>query len=154
MTYDKDMPAAPGPSSRRPAPLAGDLRVALTHAVRRIRMERSSDQITDVQYSVLAALSMHGPMAPSTLAEHEHVQPPHMTRVVTALEQAGLVQRSAHPTDGRQVVVSITDAGQDEVRETRRRRDAWLAERLATLTADEREVLAGATALIRRIVDR
>src|SRR5665648_702346 len=74
MTYDKDMTAAaptvtaaPTVSTStstvtvtaaacRPLALAADLRVAVTHAVRRIRQERSSEQITDGQYAVLATL--------------------------------------------------------------------------------------------------
>lgn len=140
-------------ASCRPAALAGDLRVALVHAVRRMRLERSSEQITDGQYSVLAALANRGPMTPSALAEHQHVQPPHMTRTVSALVDAGLVRRDADPSDGRQVLVSITSDGESEVRETRRRRDEWLAGRLSELSPDERELLARATVLLGRLSD-
>jgi len=138
------------PASCRPATLAGDLRVALVRAVRRMRLERSSEQISDGQYSVLAALG-RGPMTPSALAEHQHVQPPHMTRMVSALADAGLVRRDADPSDGRQVLVSITPEGESEVRETRRRRDEWLAGRLAALDPEERELLARATVLLGRL---
>ena len=151
MTYDRYMPSVPG-ASCRPASLAGDLRVALTHTVRRLRMERSDETITDGQYAVLAALSNRGPMTPSALAEHEHVQPPPMTRTLNTLVAAGLVERGEHPTDGRQVLMSITEAGSAEVRETRRRRNAWLAARLAELDPAEREVLAQAAVLLRRVV--
>lgn len=150
------IPAGVRPAVRaadcRPAPLAGDLRVAVTHLVRRLRLERSSEQISDGQYAVLAALANRGPMTPSALAEDQHVQPPPMTRIVNALVEAGLVGRQAHPTDGRQVLVTITDAGLAEVKETRRRRNAWLAARLARLTPQEREVLAQAVDLIDRVV--
>ena len=147
------MPNVPEVSaaSCRPAALAGDLRVALVHAVRRMRLERSSEQITDGQYSVLAALANRGPMTPSAIAEHQHVQPPHMTRTVSALVAAGLAQRDPDPSDGRQVLVSITPAGESEVRETRRRRNEWLAGRLAGLDPDERELLARATVLLTRL---
>jgi DNA-binding MarR family transcriptional regulator len=138
-------------ASCRPAALAGDLRVALVRAVRRMRLERSSEQITDGQYSALAALANRGPMTPSALAEHQHVQPPHMTRMVSALAGAGLVRRDADPSDGRQVFVSITPTGESEVRETRRRRNEWLAGRLAELGPDERELLARATVLLGRL---
>ena len=140
-------------SACRPGPLAADLRVAVTRAVRRIRQQRSSDQITDGQYAVLAALSNRGPMTPSALADAEQVQPPHMSRTLNALVAGGLVRRDEHPTDGRQVVVSITDAGQAEVRETRRRRNEWLAGRLARLSLDERRALAEAAVLLRRLAD-
>ncbi len=158
MTYDNDVsdPATPRvpATACRPAPLAGDLRVSLTRAVRRMRLERSSDQITDGQYAVLAALANRGPMTPSALAEDQRVAAPPMTRTVTALAEAGLVRRDADPSDGRQVLVSITDAGMTEVKETRRRRNVWLAERLAELSPEEREVLAQAAVLLDRVVTR
>ncbi|MBX9245655.1 MarR family transcriptional regulator [Actinotalea ferrariae] len=136
----------------RPAVLAGELRVSLTHTVRRLRLERSSERITDGQYATLAALANRGPMTPTALAEDQHVQGPPMTRTVNALVEAGLVRRDAHPTDGRQVLVHITEAGQAEVRETRRRRNEWLAKRLATLDPAEREVLAQASVILRTVI--
>lgn len=143
---------APAPAACRPGPLAGELRVTLTRAVRRLRMERSDERITDGQYSALAALANRGPMTPSALAELEHVQPPPMTRIVNALAERGLVRRDADPDDGRQVLVTITDAGLAEVKETRRRRNEWLAARLRALEPAEREVLAQAEHILRRIV--
>jgi len=144
-------PAAVKPSQCRPGTLAGELRIALVRSTRRLRMERSSTEITDGQHSVLAALSKLGPLTPGHLADREHVQPPSMTRTVAALVAAGLVARGVHPTDRRQVLVTITSAGEQEVRETRRRRDAWLAQRLAGLTLAERATLAEATEILQRI---
>lgn len=145
-------PAVPPTAAAcRPASLAGDLRVAVTRIVRRLRLERSSERITDGQYAALATLANRGPMTPTGLAEDQHIQPPPMTRTVNALAEAGLVRRDEHPTDGRQVIVSITDAGLAEVRETRRRRNEWLAKRLAGLEPAEREVLARAAVLLERI---
>ena len=151
------LPAATAPSAAikpaqcRPGTLAGELRIALLRTARRVRMERSSTEITDGQYSVLHGLANLGPLTPGVLADREHVQPPQMTRTVTALVEAGLVARSEHPTDRRQVLVTITAAGEQEVRETKRRRDAWLAKRLAGLTLAERATLAEATEILRRI---
>lgn len=141
-------------SACRPAPLAGDLRIALTLAVRRLRLERSSEQISDGQYAVLAALANRGPMTPSALAEDQHVAAPGMTRMLNSLVEAGLVRRGPHPSDGRQVLVTITEAGEVEVKETRRRRNAWLAARLTELDPADREVLARASVLLHRLVDR
>ncbi|WP_182113092.1 MULTISPECIES: MarR family transcriptional regulator [unclassified Actinotalea] len=154
MTSSTPVPALPVVSAGdcRPAVLAGELRVSLTHSVRRLRMERSSERITDGQYAALAALANRGPMTPTALAEDQHVQPPPMTRTVNALVEAGLARRDVHPTDGRQVLVHLTDAGREEVRETRRRRNEWLAKRLATLTPAEREVLAQASAILRTVI--
>ncbi|HEY3438345.1 MAG TPA: MarR family transcriptional regulator [Actinotalea sp.] len=143
--------AAPSVADCRPATLASDLRLSLTHSVRRLRLERSSDRITDGQYGALAALSNRGPMTPTALAEDQHIQPPPMTRTINALVEAGLVRRDDHPTDRRQVLVSITDKGQAEVKETRRRRNEWLAKQLAGLAPEEREILARASVILRRI---
>jgi DNA-binding MarR family transcriptional regulator len=76
-----------------------------------------------------------------------------MTRTVAALAELGLVTRTEHPADRRQVLVALTPAGTATVRETRRRRDAWLARRLAALTPAEREDLARAAEILRRIAD-
>jgi len=131
--------------------LAGELRLAIGQASRRIRAERGAAGLTDPQYTVLVWLIKQGPMTPGQLAERERIQPPSMTRTVNSLVDLGLVAKSEHPTDGRQVVVTLTDAGVAEVHETRRRRDAWLAGRLATLSPDERTLLVDAAELLRRI---
>lgn len=131
--------------------LAADLRVAIGRTARRIRTEKSDLDLSDTQLSVLFLLDRGGPTTPGELAEHERVQPPSMTKVINALADRGLVQRSDHPDDRRQVLVAVTEAGRSEVRETRRRRDAWLARRLADLTPDERATLAAAGTLLSRI---
>lgn len=136
------------------ASLAADLRVAVTRTTRRVRAERSSDAITDGQYTVLAKIDCDGPQTPRVLADFEHVQPPSMTRTINALVEAGLATRADHPDDGRQVLVDITDAGRAEIKETRRRRNAWLARRLADLTPQERDTLAEAAAILLRVVAR
>ena len=156
MSYAKEMPSTPSAETRSVpcgAPgLAVELRVALMRSVRRIRSERSDDSLTDGQYSVLAVLQSGGPRTPRELADVEHVQPPSMTRTLNALVEAGMVSRTEHPADGRQVLLAVTDAGAAVVKETRRRRDRWLTKRLAALDPDEREVLAHATEILRRVV--
>jgi DNA-binding MarR family transcriptional regulator len=137
----------------QPPELAAELRVSLMRCVRRLRAEKADSDLSDTQYSVLAMLDRHGPLTPGELAEHERVQPPSMTRTLAALVGLGLVGREAHPHDRRQVLVALTAAGSATVRETRRRRDAWLALRLAELGAQERETLAAASEVLRRIAD-
>lgn len=146
-------PATEEPAAGTPVAesLAADLRVAIGRSSRRIRAERSDLDLSDTQLSVLFLLDRDGPATPGDLAAHEHVQPPSMTRVVNCLADRGLVTRSDHPDDRRQVLVTITDAGRQEIRETRRRRDAWLSGVLAGLSPDERAVLASATSILRRI---
>ena len=74
-----------------------------------------------------------------------------MTRKVTFLEDGGYVVRRPHPTDGRVVVVSITDLGTATVLADRQRRDEWLARQLRELTPEEREVLRAAAPIIERL---
>src|SRR3954466_5121866 len=108
----------PHPSGRRSAALAAELRTAVLRTSRRLRQERSMDDVTPGQYSVLAVLDRHGPCTPRELAAHEKVQPPSMTRTVAALAELGLVGRTEHPTDGRQVLVALSDEGRVVVSET------------------------------------
>lgn len=141
------------PSECRPAPLAATLRVALARSWRRVRSERGEADLPDVQLSILVRLVSTGPTTPGEIAEFHRIRPPSATRAVKHLEELGLVSREPHPTDKRQVVVRVTDAGREEVRETMRRRDAWLARQLATFSPEERELLARAAALLTRIAE-
>lgn len=127
--------------------------MAIMHTSRRLRLERSTDDVTPGQYTVLAVLDRHGPLTPREIAAHEKVRPPSMTRTLAALETLGLVTRSDHPTDGRQVLMSLSPNGKREVIETRRRRDAWLARRLAALDPVERDVLARAAVILSKVAE-
>lgn len=145
---------SPRKFSRSPATVGGDLRVALTRISRRLRAERGEADLPEGQFGILTVLHKHGAMSPGSLAEHERVRPPSMTRAVNTLAELGLVEKVEHATDRRQVVVRLTPAGEREVAETRRRRDAWLTKQLSTLTEEEREILAGASELLIRIAAR
>jgi DNA-binding MarR family transcriptional regulator len=143
----------PEVTSTRPATLATDLRVAVMRLARRIRQQRSAEDITDGQLSVLGAVVRLGPRTPRELAEHERVQPPSMTRTINCLLDKDLVHRTDHPADGRQVLISATDEGARIIEETRKQRNAWLARRLAELTPAERTTLAEAAQLVLRLAD-
>lgn len=131
--------------------LASLLRLSVMRLARRLRAERQDLSLTLTQLATLATLERHGALTPRALAEHEKVQPPSMTRILAALEERGLVRRAPHPTDGRQQVVSITEESLAMLAEDRRRRDAWLAQRLGELTADERAALRAAAPLLERL---
>lgn len=146
-------PPATGARRTGAPTLGSDLRVALTRIARRLRAQRGEVDLAEGQFGVLTTLHKHGAMSPSALAEHENVRPPSMTRTVNALADLGLVTKLEHPTDRRQVVVELSEAGSAEVRETRRRRDQWLTKRLQELTPDERDTLAAATKLLTRIAN-
>lgn len=130
------------------AALAHDLRLAVTRFSRRLRSQRLDTSVTLTQVSALSTLKRHGPMSPGELAAHERVQPPSMTKVVVALEGKGLVTRTPHPTDGRQVVIGLTRAAEDMLGAEARAREAWLSERLQQLSGEERAVLREAAAIM------
>jgi DNA-binding MarR family transcriptional regulator len=130
--------------------LAEELRIAVARLSRRLRAQ-AGDDLPVTQFSALAVLSRHGEMTPGELAEHEHVKPPSMTRTVAALEAAGLLARRPHPTDRRQVVLAVTPKGTALLEEHRRRKEAWLASRLAGLTGEERAALERAVPILERL---
>ena len=134
-----------------PDTLAIDLRTAVMRTSRRLRVEATGDIITPGQYTVLAMLNGSGPSTLRALAESEHVQAPSMTRIVNALADQGFVTRSAHPDDGRQVRVDITDAGRTVLEEARRQRTAWLARRVAGLSEDDRLTLSRAARIMQEM---
>lgn len=92
-----------------------------------------------------------GPLTPGELAAREGVQPPSMTRVIAALEELDFVTRRPHPTDGRQAIVALTDAGRAYHDAEVSIREAWLDRRLAELDDEERAVLARAADIIDRM---
>ncbi len=92
-------------------------------------------------------------MTPGALATRERVRPPSMTRVIASLAELGFVARTAHPVDGRQVLVSVSRAGADLVEAERRASQEWLSARLARLDPDERRTLLLAADLMSAIVD-
>jgi DNA-binding MarR family transcriptional regulator len=139
------------PTMTKTAELASALRVSVMRLTRRLRAERPDFGLSLTQIATLATVERHGPMTPREVADHERVQPPSMTRVLGVLEERALIVRTAHPTDGRQQLVSITREGKDLLREDRRRREAWLALRLAELSPEEREILHAAAPIIERI---
>ena len=130
------------------AALAHDLRLAVMRFSRRLRNQRVDTSVTLTHLAALSTLKRHGPMSPGELAAHERVQPPSMTRVVVALEGMGMVTRTPHPTDGRQVIIGLTPAADDLLSAEARAREAWLSGRLHQLSPQEREILREAATIM------
>ena len=121
--------------------LTSALRVSVMRLARRIRLERSSEDLSLNQLSVLGTLLRSGELTLGELASIERVKPPSITRTVNCLVDAGLVARRPHETDGRQVIVDLTEQARDVLDEDRRRRDLWLAHRLDELGEADRQLL-------------
>jgi DNA-binding MarR family transcriptional regulator len=143
-------------TTRSDAGLATSLRISVSRLARRLRVERvgygtPEAVLSDIQLAALSALERHEAMTPGELAAHEKVQPPSMTRVIALLEQRDLVQRTTHPTDRRQVLLTVTGKGRALVQRMRRRKDAWMAKRLEELTPEERATLRAAAPILEKL---
>lgn len=131
--------------------LAPMVRDAITRLNRRVRQTRPVGDLTATQLNALTSLELAGALTPRELAEVERVQPPTMTKIVAKLEERGLVRRSPHPTDGRQVILAATEAGRAVLAQFERARDEWLASRLAELRPEERDTLRRAAEILRKL---
>ena len=121
---------------------------------RRLRAEKSVDDLSDGQFSVLAALYTHGPHTLSSLAERDRVSAPSMNRTVGALEELGYLTRVPDADDKRRVSITLTSTGTDTVKATVKKRDAWLTHALKSATPEERATLADAAVIMQRLAER
>lgn len=150
MSQESFVSAADRPDGPDLGELAVELRLACMRISRRVRFESAADQLPPHQFSVLARLD-RGAATPGELAEIEKVSAPSMTRTVSALVEAGLVDRADNPADRRQVVLRLTDSGREVLSDVRARRDLWMSMRLAQLSEHELEMLRVAVPLLARV---
>jgi DNA-binding MarR family transcriptional regulator len=132
--------------------LVVQLRLAVMRLARRLR-QQTEGEVTASQLSALASLNRLGPLTLGALAAVERVRPPTMTRIVGHLESAGLVVRRPAPGDRRSAQVELSPAGRELLDRSRTRKDAYLAERLATLAPAEVAVLRQAAAALERLLE-
>src|SRR3954471_19332457 len=138
-------------TSRAPH-LASRLRLAVARTARRLRQEAGGG-LSPTLTAALASIENHGPLTPSELAGRERVKRPTATRLIGTLEDSGLVVRTADPSDRRSSLIAITPEGRDLMRTLRTRKDLYLAQRLRTLSAQERETLDRAADLLERLLE-
>jgi DNA-binding MarR family transcriptional regulator len=152
MGMGMDDPNEPG--SVRAAALATELRAAFGKLKRRLREQADVGDLTPSQVSVLLRLEKDGAATASSLARAEGMRPQSMASVVAALETAGLVSGASDPKDGRQTLLSLTDACRKWVQEGRAARQDWLSRTIAArLTLKEQDHLAAAVELLARLID-
>lgn len=134
------------------ADLATRLRLGITRTARRLRQEAGNDLSPSLS-SALATIARHGPLTPSELADRERIQRPTATRVLAKLETPGLVVRTADPQDRRSSLVAIAPAGEALLAASRTRKDAFLARRLRTLSAEDRATLRRASEILEALLE-
>ena len=140
-----------GGASARPDEVAAHLRLSATRLARRLRTEAEIG-LTPSLLSALAMVHVHGPLTLGALAELEAIAPPSVTKIVAKLQDQDLVERIHDPSDRRVCRVVTTQAGEELLDRSRARKNAWLAERLATATPEELVTLERATAVIDRLL--
>jgi DNA-binding MarR family transcriptional regulator len=131
--------------------LAKTLREAIQRLNRRVRQARPVGDLTFGQLSALTSILLAGALTPRELADLERVQPPTMTKIIGKLEDRGLVVRTPHPTDGRQVILAPTDQGRAIYAQFEFARNAWLSEHLEQLGPDDRDVLFRAAEIMQQV---
>ena len=135
------------------ADLGGQVRSAIGRLYRRFRSERPEGSLGDTALEVLTRLHKHGPQTLTELSEHDRVSPASMSQTVNRLTSAGYAVRARDPGDGRKVLFSATAEGDELASAARAQRNAWLDQRLQALSAEDRAVIARATAILSRIAD-
>jgi DNA-binding MarR family transcriptional regulator len=140
------------PSATQTDALATTLRIVVTRLTRRLRREAGTS-VSPTLLAALATIDRHGPITAGELGRHEQVAKPTITRTINVLVDDGLVERLPDPLDGRVVLLRPTPAGRATLRRWRRRADAFVADRLRSLTPRERCVLEEASALLDRITE-
>src|SRR5467141_445142 len=137
------------PASRQvPARTVADrLHSAAIHLLRRLRVEDKAIGLTGPRASALSVIVFRGPIAMGALADAEQVRAPTMTRLVTSLENAGLVRRVSDRADGRVQLVKATAAGKRLLQKGRARRVERLMQGVAQISVDDQRVLARAADL-------
>ncbi|GLX36968.1 MarR family transcriptional regulator [Streptomyces roseochromogenus] len=133
--------------------IAEELQLAVGMLVRQVRASAAGG-VSLSQMSVLKRLDRGESATAADLARAEKIRPQSVIATVNSLRAEGYVTRTPHPTDGRQLLVSLTDRGRALVRERREAGHGRIAELISgRLTAEEQRLLAEAVPLLRRLAE-
>jgi DNA-binding MarR family transcriptional regulator len=130
-----------------------ELSLAIGQLRRRLRSQVSPDTLNLSQIGTLVRLEQKVWATAAELARAESMKPQSMGDILKSLEEAGLVTRRDHPTDGRQIQFTLTDAGVDTRRQRTAAKQGWLLGAMSKLSADEQRRLIDAIPLIKRLGD-
>ena len=130
---------------------ATKLRTAVRLLGRRAYVQPGGDGPTRAEQGVLAWLDEQEAMSPSALAAAEKVRPQTMGQTLDALSDRGWIQRAPHPADRRQILISLSPAGREELRRVRSLRQDWLVRQLSQLELSDQQAIANAVEILERI---
>jgi DNA-binding MarR family transcriptional regulator len=133
--------------------LANRLRPVLLQLSRYLRREAHAEGVTGGQAALLAQIRSYPELGVRELAAREGVSAPSMTRYLDRMERAGLIVRTRSAEDARRIRLVLTPKGVRALRSVRRRRTAWLAERLQGLSGTELAALDRAIEPLLRLVE-
>ncbi len=148
-----DAGAVVATADTQPRPgLGADLLAVVAH-LNRLATQRIRMPLPAAQARLLATIEAHGEARIGALAAIDHCSQPTMTAQVRRLEEAGLVARTVDPGDARAVRIHITAKGRRTLNAVRADRAAAIEPQLAELAPGERQVLAEAVGVLRRLLD-
>jgi DNA-binding MarR family transcriptional regulator len=124
---------------------------AITQLIRRLRADANPGGLSLSQTAALARMDANSGMTTADLARAEAMKPQSMSAILASLEQEGLVERRPHPTDGRQILFSLTARGVEARRKRSAAKQEWLLAAVAKLGPAEQQTLLSAAALIRTL---
>jgi DNA-binding MarR family transcriptional regulator len=131
---------------------AQKLRTVIRLLIRRAYTEAGEEGPTRSEQGVLAWLDEKGDMTPSALAAIEKVRPQTMGQTLDALSRHEWIERNPHPTDRRQVLISLSPSGRKALSKGRELRQAWLVTEMGKLNVQDRKTLIAAIDLLDRMV--
>jgi DNA-binding MarR family transcriptional regulator len=131
-----------------------DFTQAIGLLVRRVRAAAGSQELSLTEAAVMRRIDTDGPATTADLARAEGMKPQSMGATVAALEEMGMVERKPHPTDGRQVHIELTSKGAAVRRRARDAKRTWLAQAVAQLDEEKREILFKAGEIIKHLAEK
>jgi DNA-binding MarR family transcriptional regulator len=129
-----------------------DFAQTIGRLVRHMRAAAAQHELSLTELAVLSRLGREGPATTAELARAEGMRPQSMSAAIAALEERGLVERRPHPSDGRQVNIALTERGAVVRSSTKDLKRAWLAQATAVLNDEERQLLARAGDILKRLL--
>lgn len=133
------------PTPESVAPL---VRFAVLRLARRLRVGRDQSALSNNKIAVLGHLARRGTSSPSRISTEENQRPQSLTRPITELEKAGLIERIFDTTDARRSLLKLTADGREAFEADMRLRDERLSRALAGLDPDSLRLLVEAARLL------